>query len=42
MQQKQKILVLIMALLAGVGLVLILFYVRQRLFTRTDPIVLTT
>lgn len=42
MQQKRTILVLVMALLAGVGLALILFYVRQRLFTRSDPIVLTT
>lgn len=42
MQHRQKILVLVMALLAGVGLVLVLIYVRRRLFTRTDPIVLTT
>lgn len=41
MQPKQKILVLVVALLAGVGLILAFFYVRQRLFTRTDPIVLT-
>jgi flagellar biogenesis protein FliO len=41
MQRKQRTFVLLIALLAGIGFILLLFYVRQRLFTRTDPIVLT-
>lgn len=40
MQRKQKIVLLVVAALAGLALILALFYVRQRLFTRADPIIL--
>lgn len=38
----KKLLTLLLGALCAAGLVLALLYVRQRLFTKTDPIVLAT
>ncbi len=36
-----KVIPFIVGLLLALGLVLVVFYVRQKMFTRTEPIVLT-
>jgi flagellar biogenesis protein FliO len=36
-----KVITFLVGLLLALGLVLVVFYIRQKMFTRTEPIVLT-
>lgn len=40
MEQRRQILTILLVFLSVVSLLLILYYVRQRLFTQSEPIVL--